>query len=186
MINIKVTITDDDGTEYTLADIAKLAKAVEKLNKDEAKVEKQEQVDLFPCYAIDPLPCKGGTWQPSQLDFEKWKDEFPSVMVKAELDKARSWLLDDPKNLKTHNGMKTFCRKWLRRVQRAATPTIPTISQPKKPKKITVDNMRFDLRKIHGAEVNDLSDDDVRDQWENRCPHGMNAAESDACSEKNE
>ena len=165
MINIKVTITDDDGNEYTIAEIVKLAKAIDRLNKDEAKVEKQEQVDLFPCYAIDPLPCKGGTWQPSQIDFEKWKDEFPNVMVKAELDKARSWLLDDPKNLKTRAGMKTFCRKWLRRVQHAAVPTTPTTCQPRPKTPVTIDNMRYDLRKTYGAQVNDWDDSQVKTKW---------------------
>ena len=172
-ITIRISITDDLGEEVSLSDLAKALRAIERLNEDEAKVEKQEQKELWKCYAVEAFPIKGGkTWQLDGETFARWKDAYPGLAIAAELNPARQWLMDNPSKLKTAAGMKRFLGGWLKhsyaaKLERMGLNQPSLIAEPRKPKAITASNARYDLIKRHGvSDARDWSDEEVLSHYE--------------------
>ena len=176
-IKISLTIEDDDGGTYTVREVLELFKAIEGINADEKKVEKKETASLFPCYAVQPMPTKGGgEWNLDQPTYAKWQSDFVGVNVAGELAKARTWLLANPSRLKTPKGMPSFCRNWLRRAFDATVEMVKQerdhMPEPHKPKMIDAGVARFRLIKsgVH----------DARDWSDSKCVRV--AGESNLCS----
>lgn len=61
----------------------------------------------------------GGEWGVTQQLLDGWTAAYPGIDVKAELRKAKAWLLSNPTNAKTARGMGRFCNGWLERAQNA-------------------------------------------------------------------
>ncbi|MBP8176826.1 MAG: hypothetical protein KAX77_03585 [Xanthomonadales bacterium] len=61
----------------------------------------------------------GGEWGVTQVLLDGWTAAYPGIDVKAELRKAKAWLLSNPTNAKTARGMGRFCNGWLERAQNA-------------------------------------------------------------------
>ena len=68
------------------------------------------------------FPCKGlgeKTWRLTQAKLEEYKEAFPGVDVNRELLKARLWLNNHPKKLKTPGGMGQYLANWFTNCQNA-------------------------------------------------------------------
>ena len=61
------------------------------------------------------------TYGVPRLLFEEYVKTYPGVVVMAELSKMRTWLLSNPKNMKTRTGMPRFMNSWLDRAQNNAS-----------------------------------------------------------------
>ena len=49
-----------------------------------------------------------------------WEQTYPAVDVRQELQRMKSWAINNPKNRKTKGGMQRFCDNWLARTQNEA------------------------------------------------------------------
>lgn len=64
------------------------------------------------------LPLNDKTFYDVPLDkIELWKEAYPAVDVKQELQKMRAWLGSNPKRCKTRNGITRFINTWLSKEQ---------------------------------------------------------------------
>ena len=113
--SIQIKIVDDEGNSYSIDDIKRLAKSLERLNQDEQAVEKAEQAQLFPTFDVGAFPCKDGTLQLSQMEVARYVENYPMLKVKDELRKARQWCIDNPSKQKTKKGLPRFINGWLNR-----------------------------------------------------------------------
>lgn len=170
MLKISLKIEDEDGCEYSVKEVLQLFKAVEVIQNDERKVEKQQQAELFPCYSVQAMPIKGGgEWNLDQPTYARWESDFVGVNCKAELDKARAWLLANPNRLKTAKGMPAFCRNWLRRAYQATVDAVKMERQCKPEPKVTATPLngsqaRFALVKQGCQDARDWTDDECINQ----------------------
>jgi hypothetical protein len=64
------------------------------------------------------LPCLSGKEYIVYWDMcDDWKKAYPACKILAELRGMKEWLLSNPKQMKTHNGMRRFITGWLSRTQ---------------------------------------------------------------------
>lgn len=62
------------------------------------------------------FPIRGQkTWSPTPEQIERWVEHFPRVDVIHEMSRARGWLIDNPRRMKTSNGMARYITGWLER-----------------------------------------------------------------------
>lgn len=168
MLTVKVTITDEDGNDYSLADVIKLAKAVEKLNADEKEVARKETATLFPARELAPFPLRGGgVYELDEITLNRWKEVYIGVDVVGELRSAREWLLSKKSRLKTVRGMPTCLTGWLNRaVQQAREENgYKYMPEPQKGRKLTPDKCRYYLVKQGLEEARDWTDERCMDKF---------------------
>lgn len=59
----------------------------------------------------------GSAWRPPLSLYETYEQSYPAVDLPQEFNKMRSWVLSNPKNCKTKNGVKRFVNSWLGKAQ---------------------------------------------------------------------
>ena len=59
----------------------------------------------------------GSAWRPPLSLYETYEQSYPAVDLPQEFNKMRSWVLSNPKNAKTKNGIKRFVNSWLMKAQ---------------------------------------------------------------------
>lgn len=83
------------------------------------------------------LPLITGTeYGVPQSLFDEYVRAYPAISVMAELGKMRTWLLSNPKNKKTRQGITRFMCSWLSRAQNTApviSRTTPKLEQSETP-----------------------------------------------------
>lgn len=67
-------------------------------------------------------------------DVAVWSEAYPAVNVRQQLSAIKAWLINNPKNRKTANGMRRFVNSWLGREQDRGG-RLPSGAGPPKPKK---------------------------------------------------
>lgn len=68
------------------------------------------------------LPTLTGEWPVSAVDCMAWAQAYPAVEVDLEMLRMREWLLSNPRNRKTAQGMRKFITNWLSRAQDRSRP----------------------------------------------------------------
>jgi len=53
----------------------------------------------------------------TEADVAIWSEAYPAIDVRQQLSAIRAWLINNPKNAKTANGMRRFVNSWLGREQ---------------------------------------------------------------------
>ncbi len=100
---VATTDTEQNRTEQTQKKTSTAASAV---------VEEKVVFDL-------PLADKSVYGVPEYL-FNEYKIAYPGVIVMSEFSKMRTWLISNPRNMKTRSGMPKFMNSWLSRAQNSA------------------------------------------------------------------
>lgn len=93
-------------------------------------------------------------WGLSQERIDEYVSLYPQVPIVSECRKARQWLIDNPTRTKTAQGMPKFLTGWLCRASDRMASGVNRAellqANNKKPKAMTIDQMRFQLIKVHG------------------------------------
>ena len=61
------------------------------------------------------FPTKEGEWELPEDKLQEWLDFYKTKNVKWEIEKARQWLLDNPRKQKTIRGMTRYLSSWIAR-----------------------------------------------------------------------
>jgi len=70
-----------------------------------------------------PLPNKSSYAVPENL-YREYVNSYPGVSVMAEFGKMRTWLISNPRKMKTRTGMPRFMNQWLDKAQNDASKNI--------------------------------------------------------------
>lgn len=101
----------------------------------------------------------------TEADVEIWSEAYPAVNVRQQLSAIKAWLINNPKNRKTANGMRRFVNSWLGREQDRGGK-VPSGAGPPKPKKSAFqerhENAREQINRALG-----ITDDDKHSDFDN-------------------
>ncbi len=67
----------------------------------------------------------GSEYNLTSIEVKQYQETYVNLNVAFELNKARQWLLDNPKRRKTEVGMPRFITGWLNRAKPTAMPQHP-------------------------------------------------------------
>jgi len=98
----------------------------------------------------------------TEADVEIWSEAYPSVNVRQQLSAIKAWLISNPKNRKTANGMRRFVNSWLGREQDRGGKVLSGAGPPK-PRKTqfqeTQDRARRAINEALGINEDDKHSD---------------------------
>lgn len=101
----------------------------------------------------------------TEADVEIWSEAYPAVNVRQQLSAIKAWLINNPKNRKTANGMRRFVNSWLGREQDRGGK-VPSGTGPPKPRKSAFqerhENAREQINRALG-----ITDDDKHSDFDN-------------------
>lgn len=110
------------GTGRTRADVGPDASATREPRVSGASTTRQ--ADLLVVDDVSFTTNDGKEWRAPRHLYDAWTSAYPAVDVLGEMKKAAAWLLANPRNRKTRDGMPRFLQSWLGRTQNRA-PTRP-------------------------------------------------------------
>lgn len=101
----------------------------------------------------------------TEADVSIWSEAYPAVNVRQQLAAMKAWLINNPKQRKTANGMRRFVNAWLGREQ-DRSGRVPSGAGPPKPRKThfqeTQDRARRALNEALG-----IRDDEQHSDFDN-------------------
>ena len=103
-----------------------------------------------------PLNAKDKFFHVTEHDIDQWQETFPGVDVLAELRVCRQWNIDNPKNRKSWNGIRTHISSWLGRSQ----DKYSSRASPQRPRAMTV----RDALTLQSDEIARVLNDDHRNK----------------------
>ena len=108
------TRTDKDGEEERKEEVEQK----KTIAQDDEK-HRPAPLDISGVFDL-PLPNKSSYAVPEIL-YREYINSYPGVSVMGEFGKMRTWLLSNPKKMKTRTGMPRFMNQWLDRAQNDAS-----------------------------------------------------------------
>ncbi len=101
----------------------------------------------------------------TEADVEIWSEAYPAVNVRQQLSAIKAWLINNPKNRKTANGMRRFVNSWLGREQDRGGK-VPSGAGPPKPRKSAFQERHENARERINRALG-ITDDDKQSDFDN-------------------